>query len=87
MLSLTGACMVNGHEIVGIYDSKDMNVVEVTTEARKNIPDVPQHWYVVEDAHIDGVIIWQDVQGAIYQTFPGAAPVKIANSLAEYISA
>ena len=60
-------------------------MVQVTLEERANLPDVPADWYVVEQANIDGIVIWQAVSGEIYQTQPGAQPVKIADSLTEYI--
>ena len=58
---------------------------DVTKEEREKMPDVPQSWYVIEQAHIDGIVIWQSGDGDIYQTIPGYNPQKIADSLAEYI--
>ena len=35
---------------------------------------------------IDGVVIWQDGSGKIYQTVPGGGRTFIADSLSEYIA-
>ena len=43
-------------------------------------------WYVVEEANIDGIVIWQDSDGTVYQTMPNSECKAIANSLMEYIS-
>ena len=48
-------------------------------------PFVPDDWYVVENAGIDGIIIWQDKTGRIYQSMPNGQKEYIANSLAEYL--
>ena len=84
-LSVVGACMVNGHEIVGICPFADMQVVPVTLAERENNPTVPQNWYVLEQAHIDGITIWQDETGTIYQLAPNATPSKLADGLLEYL--
>ena len=41
--------------------------------------------YVIENTCVDGIIIWQDTIGSIYQTQPNLKPKKIADSLAEYV--
>ena len=40
---------------------------------------------VLENAGIDGIIIWQDKTGKIYQTMPNGQKEYIADSLAEYL--
>ena len=84
-LSAVGACIARGHEIVGICPFADMSVADVTREERTYAPQARQGWYVVEQAHMDGIVLWQDETGAVYQTAPNAAPVHVASSLAEYI--
>ena len=42
--------------------------------------------YVIENTCVDGIIIWQDTKGDIYQTQPNMEPKKIADSMAEYVS-
>ena len=81
-----GACMYNGHEIVGISEFPDKQVETVTLSARQLTKTVPFSFYVIEDAHMDGIMVWQDASGIIYQTSPGSQPVQICQSLEEYIS-
>lgn len=80
-----GVASMLGHELTGVCDIPRLNVVNVTLEAREYNPLVPHEWYVVEEAHIDGIMIWQSQTGEIYQSQPGMQPEKIADSLAEYL--
>ena len=84
-LKAFGVASVNSHDLTGICKSKRLNVVDVTKEERERMPEVPQNWYVIEQAHIDGIVIWQDGDGKVYQTAPGTEPLKIADSLVDYI--
>ena len=79
-----GVFSVNAHEITGINLSKRVNVVDVTMQERE-ITNVPKEWYVIEQAHIDGIVVWQDENGVVYQSQPNKEIVKIANSLLEYL--
>lgn len=81
-----GSISCKGHELTGICKAKRLNVVDVTIRNRAVFNDIPDGWYVIEEAHIDGIVIWQSSNGSVYQTMPGYKPEKIANSLAEYIS-
>ncbi len=81
-----GLCCFDGHELTGITDISRLSVVDVTLLEREHNPDVLSDWYVIEQANIDGIVIWQNEQGEIFQTQPCAEPVKIANTLEEYIS-
>lgn len=80
-----GEASMNGHELTGICDIPRLNVAVVTIEERKYNPAVPIDWYVVEQANIDGIVIWQSSTGEIYQSQPGRGPVLLAGSLSEYI--
>ncbi|WP_449076182.1 SMI1/KNR4 family protein [Ruminococcus sp.] len=79
-----GAVTFSGHELTGICNSKRLNVVDATKEERK-YNKVPEDWYVIEQANIDDIVIWQDTSGAVYQTMPNKKPIKLCNSLLEYI--
>lgn len=79
-----GAASFAGHELTGVCGSKRLNVVPVTFEERNNTA-VPSDWYVLEQANIDGIVLWQDRSGAVYQTAPHIKPRKFCGSLAEYI--
>jgi len=85
-LSEFGAVAVNGHEITGILNSERLNVVSVTTKEWGLNPLVPHSMYVVENPAIDGIIIWQNASGEIYQSSPNSPPKSIAASLADYIA-
>lgn len=79
-----GAASFAGHELTGICKSDRLNVVTVTMEERNNMV-VPADWYVLEQANIDGIVVWQNSAGAVYQTVPNMNPKKLCESLAEYI--
>ena len=73
-----------GHELTGICSSPRLNVVDVTISERISNPTVPTNWYVVEQANIDGIVVWQSCTGEVWQTMPNAPPVKLYESLCEY---
>ena len=81
-----GAVSAAGHELTGICASKRLNVVEVTLSARAAQPAIPRDWYVLEEANIDGILVWQSGAGEVFQTQPGAEPVKFAASIREYLN-
>lgn len=84
-LLVYGAILATGIELTGITKSEYRNVVSCTKQEWGLNPLVPRSMYVVENAGIDGIIIWQDGAGTIYETSPNIAPKQIANSLEEYI--
>ena len=84
-LSTFGAIIADGIELTGIAKSEHRNVVSVTKQEWVLNTNVPHTMYVVESAGVDGIIIWQDTNGVIYQTVPGGNPKKIAESLNDYI--
>ena len=79
-----GAVSVSGHEFTGFSADKNLNVVEVTQKNRRK-NTVEQNLYVIEEAHIDGIVIWQDASGNIYETTPNSKAKKIAHSLTDYL--
>lgn len=86
-LSTFGAIMADGIELTGIAKSEHRNVVLVTKQEWALNAGVPHAMYVVESTGVDGVIIWQDTHGLIYQTSPETQPNIIAQSLNDYIIA
>ena len=80
-----GAISLENTEFTGAVEPIDLNVVTVTQSARTITKDVPSDWYVISDPHIDGIIIWQDKNGRIYQTAPGAVSKLISSSFYSYI--
>ncbi len=85
-LSEFGAIMADGIELSGIAKAEHRNVVAMTKKERELNPKVPNTMYVIENTCVDGIIIWQDTKGMIYQTQPNTEPKKIADSMAEYVS-
>lgn len=73
-----------GRELTGISDYDRVNVISVTEHMKALNQDIPDDYYVVEEAYIDGIVIWQDQAGAVYQSAPNAEIQKVADSLAEY---
>lgn len=84
-LQKIGLACFDGHELTGICKAFRLNVVDVTLDERKQCPDAAG-WYVVEQANVDGIVIWQAPSGEIYQTMPGVSARKIYNSLTEYVT-
>lgn len=80
-----GVAVAAGHEFTGICNSKRLNVVDVTLSEKGITPDVPHDWYVLEEANIDGIVIWQNSAGEVFQTQPGRKPIKIAASICDYL--
>ena len=85
-LAAYGAIMAEGIELSGIAKSEYRNVISLTKKEWELNPKVPHNMYVVENTCVDGIIIWQDTNGSIYQSTPSAEPKQIAISLADYIS-
>lgn len=81
-----GSVSVNGHELTGICQSARLNVICVTLEERELNPSVPLNLYVIEQANIDGIVIWQSATGDVYQSVPGAPMIKLCDSIIEYIN-
>ena len=77
--------MWDGVELTGICKSDRLNVCKATEKMRKQISGLPMNIYVVRFLNIDNIVIWQDENGIIYQTAEYQLPVRIANSLAEYL--
>lgn len=80
-----GSVAANGHELTGVVASKRLNVVSTTLAEWTYNPQVPRTMYVVENAGIDGIILWQDETGTVYQSAPNTKPKMIAPSLTEYV--
>ena len=81
-----GMASANAHEFTGICDSSRLNVVDVTVLERQRNPSVPLEYYVVEQVNIDRIVVWQSSTGEIYETAKELSPVKICDSLCEYLN-
>ena len=84
-LKMIGLASFDGHELTGLTNISRLDVVTVTKEQRAINTNIPESWYVVEETNIDGIIIWQNELGHMYQTSPSGIPQKNAHSQLEYI--
>ena len=84
-LKTFGAIMADGIELTGISKAAHRNVVDQTKTERELNKMVPHSMYVIENTGVDGIIIWQDTNGTIFQSSPNIEPKQIAATLAEYI--
>ena len=80
-----GLASFDGHELTGLTKTARLDVVSVTMEQREQLGNIDASWYVIEEAGIDGIVIWQSADGSIYATAPNSKARKIANSLSEYV--
>jgi hypothetical protein len=80
-----GEASARGIELTGIIDAEYLNVVSATKEKWQIYTQVPHNFYVIEDPGIDGIVVWQDSNGTVYKTTPNTKPVRIADSLDEYL--
>lgn len=80
-----GAVSAKGLELTGIISSKRLNVADVTISERKLNANFPSDMYVIENVGIDGILLLQKSDGAIYEFMPNKVPVKVYNSLSEYL--
>ena len=76
-----------GHELTGIREGDEaIDVVELTLVERLFFPNIPREWYVIEQTHIDDIVIWKDSDENIYKA-TSQQFAKICDSLKEYIIA
>lgn len=80
-----GAIMADDVELTGVAKSKNRDVVQVTQREWAANSKIKHNLYVVENIGIEGIIIWQDGSGKIYESSPNNCAKQIANSLAEYL--
>lgn len=80
-----GDLSYESHELTGITENNNLNVVFVTEYWRKKNSNISKEFYVIEDLKIDNVVFWQDRKGDIYQTIGNEVPKKMYESLLEYI--
>lgn len=80
-----GAIMADDVELTGIAKSKNRDVVQVTQREWAANSKIKHNLYVLENVGIEGIIIWQDGSGKIYESRPNHGATQIADSLAEYL--
>jgi hypothetical protein len=85
-LSEFGYAATDDNEFTGICPAKRLGVVFITQSERESNPGIPPDWYVVEQLNIDGIVIWQNALGEVFQTVIGSEPKKLCNSLYDYVN-
>lgn len=85
-LSEIGIAAVDGRELTGIGKARRTHVVEVTLVNRERGSEALTNMYVIEETGFDGIVVWQDTNGSVYETRFDSDPIKIAKSLVEYFS-
>lgn len=85
IVSICGFVCVDGHEITGITNAKRLNAYEVTIKERESVACDMSGMYVIEQTHIDEIVIWQSASGEVFQTNGNHGPVKIADSIINYL--
>ena len=80
-----GAACANGHEFLGICESKRLNIVEGTLKAKKKNDNVPDDMYLIEDVGIDKILTWQNADGKLFQTVGKGEPELLKMNLTEYV--
>ena len=81
-----GLACFDGHELTGLSKTDRLNVVTVTMEQRERFGKIASTWYVIEEANIYGIVIWQDTEGFVYEAASNAKVKKVADSLSEYFT-
>ena len=81
-----GLACFDGHELTGLAKTDRLNVVTVTMEQRERFGKIASTWYVIEEANIYGIVIWQDTEGFVYEAASNAKVKKVADSLSEYFT-
>lgn len=85
-LAFFGAARSDVVALSGIIDDEDYSVVVLTKGIKSIQPDIPKDFYAIEDVGVDGLVIWQNATGAVYQSIPNYSPVKIFDSLSDFLA-
>lgn len=80
-----GVASISSHELTGVCSFHRLNVVDVTEAQREFCRNIPDNLYVIEDLHLDSIVIWQSETGEIYETIGTNSPIKIFDSLMDYL--
>lgn len=62
-----GFAIFYGHELTGLCEGKRLDVVKITQLERNYLKTINKTWYVIEQTNVDGIVIWQDSYGFVYQ--------------------
>ncbi len=85
-LSVFGAVCSDIIAVSGLCEDEDYAVVELTKKLRSIQANIPLDFYAIEDVGVDGLVIWQDKTGTVYQSIPNYDPVRIFDSLSDFLN-
>ena len=81
-----GSVSCGGHELTGFSADISLDVVYATQQNLRKNPNVKDPLYVIEETHVDGIVIWQAGSGEIFESEYKGVPRKVYDSFTEYIS-
>ncbi len=84
-LKTYGLLSVGAHELTGICPSKRLNVVDSTLREKEDNAAIPNDMYLVEYIGVENLTIWQNTKGEVFEVPYKGSPLKIYDSLADYI--
>lgn len=84
-LLLYGIASIYGHEFTGLGVNGSLNVIDATNYERSKNSGVPSDYYVVEELHIDDIVIWQNHSGDVFQSYADGTWEKKSRSLYDFI--
>lgn len=79
-----GVISARGIELTGVTTAKRLDVVTVT-KAERELENIPQDMYVIENVAIDGIVVLQNTAGEVYSFAPHEPLKRICSSLSEYV--
>lgn len=80
-----GCVTIYGHEFTGLGNNILNDVVIITKKICEVDEKFPKNVYVIEEAHIDGILICQDEKGLVYKFKPFGNLKKIYDSFCDYV--
>ena len=84
-LSTYGLLSYDGHELTGICKSSRLNVLDSTKREKAENDAIMSNMYLLEYVGVENITVWQDSDGLVYEAEYKKPPVKICDSLCEYI--
>lgn len=87
LISAFGNFEISLHEFTGVEFEHFLNIVIETLNNRQYTHPDTQSMYVIEELGFDGIVIWKNTKGEIFQTIPNdtVKPEKLYSSFADYL--
>ncbi|WP_161978498.1 SMI1/KNR4 family protein [Streptococcus sp. S784/96/1] len=87
LISVFGNFEISSHEFTGVEFDNFLNIVIATLDNRQYTHSDTQSMYVIEELGFDGIVIWQNTKGEIFQTIPNdtVKPEKLYSSFEKYV--